>query len=115
MKIRRAILQIIAGILAIWLAKEFLSEKEFIFEGTLKTLIIIGATLGIINVILKPVLDLITFPLKILTFGLFSLIIIMFLLWIVDIIFVELNIVGIKGLLKAGLIVWVLSFIANKL
>ncbi len=115
MKIRKIILQIIAAILAIWLAKEFLPETEFVFEGTLKTLIIIGAVLGIINAIFKPILDLITFPLKILTFGLFSLIIIMFLLWIVDILFPELNIIGIKGLLKAGLIVWILNFIATKL
>lgn len=115
MKIRKAILQIIAGILAIWLAKEFLPETEFVFEGTIKNLIIIGAVLGIINAIFKPFLDLITIPLKILTFGIFSLIIVMFLVWIVDIIFPELNIIGIKGLFKVGLIVWILNFIATRL
>ena len=112
-KLRRLILQIVAGIIAIWLAKELVQGVNF--SGSFQTLLIIGGTLGLINFFLKPILNLITFPLKIITLGIFSIFINIGIVWIVDIFFTELDITGLLPLLWTTLIVWVLSLIASHL
>jgi uncharacterized membrane protein YvlD (DUF360 family) len=47
-----------------------------------------------INSLLKPILDKITWPLKIITLGLFSLVLNMAIIWFLDLIFLELVIAG---------------------
>ncbi len=100
--------QIIAGILSIWLAVKFVPGVEFV--GEIKYLIIAGAILGLINFFIKPILNLLTMPLRILTLGLFSLIINMALVWVIDIVFPELIISGLIPLFWTTLIVWGVSF-----
>jgi putative membrane protein len=107
--IKTIILQTIAGIAGIWLANEFVNNVEFI--GSIKTLILCGFVLGLINSFIKPIVNIISLPLRILTFGLFSLVINMGLVWLLDVIFPELIIVGIMPLFYATLIVWTLSLI----
>ena len=46
------------------------------------TLIIFGVVLTLINSIVKPILKLLTFPINFVTFGLFSLVLNTFLLWL---------------------------------
>lgn len=105
-------LQIVAGILGIFLAQRYVPGVEFI--GNWQTLVLAGAILGLLNFFLKPILKIITWPLKILTFGLFSLVINMLMVWIVDIIFPELIIPGIIPLFWTSLIVWGLAFVLTK-
>ena len=102
------ILQTIAGIAGIWLAAEFVHNVEFI--GSIKTLILCGFVLGLINSFIKPAVNIIAIPLRILTFGLFSLVINMGLVWLLDVIFPELIIIGIIPLFYTTLIVWTLSY-----
>lgn len=99
----RLILQIVAGILGIFLAAKFVPGVAFI--GEIKELLLVGGVLGLINFFLKPILKIITLPLKILTFGLFSLVINMATIWIADIIFPELIILGITPLFWTSIIV----------
>ena len=101
------ILQIISGIAGIWLATQFVGGVEF--TGPIKTLIYAGAALGIINSFLKPILKIISFPLRILTLGLFSVVINMCMVWLIDIYFQELIIPGLVPLLWTTLIIWGLS------
>lgn len=103
----RLIVQIGAGILGIWLATEFVSGVEFV--GSLKSLLIAGTILGLINSFIKPVLKLITLPIRILTLGLFSLIINMGMIWVVDVLFPELIIIGLIPLFWTTIIIWGLS------
>ncbi|MCD6550249.1 phage holin family protein [bacterium] len=110
---RKLILQIIAGTVGIWLAKEFI--EGVIFTGSLQDLLIIGVALGLINFFIKPILDLITLPLRILTLGLFGFLINTGIVWTIDILFKELNIVGLFPLLWTTLIVWIISIIASRL
>lgn len=105
-------LQIVAGILGIFLAQRYVPGVEFI--GNWQTLVLAGVILGLINFFIKPILKIITLPLRILTFGLFSLVINMLMVWIVDIIFPELIIPGIIPLFWTSLIVWGLSFVLIK-
>lgn len=104
--------QIIAGILGLWLAIKFVPGVEFI--GTTKVLYLMGFVLGLINFFLKPLLKKISFIFIVLTFGLFSLILNMLLVWTIDILFHELAINGLKALFLTTIIVsglsWILSF-----
>ena len=105
----KLIFQIIAGVLSFWLAIKFVPGVEFV-EGEMKYLIMAGAALGLINFFIKPILKIITLPLRVLTLGLFSLVINMLMVWIIDILFPELIIRGIIPLFLVTLIVWLVSY-----
>ena len=104
--------QIIGGILSFWLAVEFVPGVEF--TGELKYLAMAGAFLGLINFFIKPILKTITLPLRFLTFGLFSLIINMALIWFVDVVFPELTVAGIIPLFWTTVIVWLIGYFLGR-
>ena len=120
------LLQIAAGILGLFLADKFVNGVDF--SGSLfllpnsetqihlffSTLVFVGAFLGILNSIIKPILNKITFPLRIITLNLFTIIVAMAMVWITDVIFTELKISGIIPLFWTTLIVWGLGFILSK-
>ena len=108
----KLIFQIIAGILSFWLAIKFVPGVEFV--GDIKYLLLAGCVLGLINFFIKPILKVITLPLRILTFGLFSLVINMVIVWAIDVIFSELIIDGLFPLFWASIIVWLLSWFLPK-
>jgi putative membrane protein len=115
--------QILVSILAIFLAVKFvpgvtlnvLPEKSVYFgikfTQDWQILILIGIVLGLINFFIKPILNLITLPLRILTLGLFSLVINMAIIFFLDIIFIELEISGISSLFFTTLIVGILNLL----
>ena len=117
------ILQIIAGILGIFLATKFVpgvslqilpgqsSLFGIEFTASWQILLLIGFALGLINFFIKPVLKMITLPLRILTFGLFSLVINVGIIWTVDILFPELVISGIIPLFWTTVIIWGVSLL----
>ena len=102
------IFQIIGGIASFWLAVRFVPGVDFI--GEIKYLIMAGAFLGLINFFIKPIISAITLPLRLLTLGLFGLIINMGLIWFVSLVFPELVIAGIVPLFWITLIVWIVGF-----
>jgi putative membrane protein len=103
------ILQIIGGVLSLWLAIKIIPEVEFV--GEFRYLVMAGTFLGFINFFIKPIIDLITLPLRVLTFGIFGLIINMALIWFVNIIFPELIIPGLLSLFYTSLIVWLVGYL----
>lgn len=115
--------KILVGILTIFLADKIIpnvslkiiSEKSNFFGIPLKEywqiLILIGVTLGILNFFVKPILDKITFLLRLLTFGIFGIILNMLILWVLDILFLELEIVGISPLFLAALLSMAINFL----
>jgi len=109
--ISKLFFQIIAAILGIFLATKFIPGVEF--SGSVEILLLAGGILGLVNFFIKPILKAISLPLRILTFGLFSLIINMVLVWIVvDILFPEaLEIRGLTPLFWTTVIVWALNLI----
>ena len=104
-------MQIISGILGLRLAIQFVSGVEL--EGKIQFLFFAGFILGLLNFFLKPILKFLTLPLWFLTFGLFSLIINMGMILLVDIIFSELRIIGILPLLWTTLWVWGMSILVS--
>ena len=118
---QRLIWHIIGGILGIFLSVKLISGTslaiipgESTFLGVELTaqwqlLLLVGIILGLINFFIKPVLDKITIPLKIITLGLFSLIINMGLIWSLDLLFREFEIQGIISLFLTTLLVWIIN------
>lgn len=111
-RFRKLVLQVIVAILGIWLATELVSGVEF--TGSLKILFYAGLILGFINFFIKPILNLVTLPLRIITFGLFSLVINMGIVWLIEIVFPQLEISGIYPLFWTTVLIWALSLIASR-
>jgi putative membrane protein len=115
-------LQIVAGVAGLFLADKVLSGVDFTGQKFLlpnsrdffDTLIFVGIFLGTLNAIIKPILNKIAFPLRVITLNIFSLIIAMAMVWITDIIFPELVINGLISLFWTTIIVWGLGFILVK-
>ena len=106
-------LQIVSGILGLYLATRFIAGVELV--GDIKSLALAGVILGVINCFIRPVLRVMTSPLRMITFGLSSLVINMGIVWAVaDVLFPEaLEIRGILPLFWTTLIIWGLSILLS--
>lgn len=114
---------IIGGSLSIYLATLFVpgvsleiipGQNTFFgieFTKQWQLILIVGGILGIINVFFKPIISLLTFPLRILTLGLFPLILDMFIIWVLDILFLELVINGLTPLFFTAVITLIINFL----
>lgn len=109
--IQNLFLQALSGILGIWLAAYLVTGVQF--TGDIKTLFAAGLILGVINTFIRPVLNLITMPLRMLTFGLFSLAINMTIVWGISIFFPQLIFQGLAPLFWTTIIIWGLSMILS--
>lgn len=103
------LVKIVAGVLGLWVAVSFVQGVSF--TGGLKNLAIAGILLGLVNFFVKPILKIVTLPLRMLTLGLFEIIINMAMVWAIDIFYAELIITGILPLFWTTLIVWGLGII----
>jgi len=109
MQIGKLLFHIISGILGLFLAAKLIPGVEF--YGTFLMLVIVGIAIGLINLYIKPFLKVISFPIRMLTLGIFSLIINMAIIWFIEIIFPkELEITGLIPLFWTTLIIWTLNF-----
>lgn len=108
----KLLLTIASGILGIFLADKFVPGVEF--TGAWETLLLAGLVLGLINFFIKPILKLISLPVRFLTLGLFGILINVGIIWTIDIIFRELVIEGVVPLFWTTLIVWGLGILCVK-
>lgn len=69
----KRILGLAATALGVWVAT--LIVPNFEFEGTLLAFVLVAVLLGVANVVVRPVLRVLSFPVIILTLGLFLLVI----------------------------------------
>jgi putative membrane protein len=106
----KLVYHILAGTLGIWLATGI---PGVTFTGPLQSLALAGLVLGVINYAVKPILDFLTFPLKILTFGIFSIFLNMAIVWLVDVLILD-KIFTLWPLFLATLIISVLNIILVK-
>jgi putative membrane protein len=100
--------KLIAGIAGIGLSVYFI-KPEVVYDGQIGTILLVGSILGLLLFFVKPVLNLITFPLRVITLNIFSLVIIGFLIWLLTIFFPEekFDIINFYGIIKTTLIVWI--------
>ncbi len=121
---KRFFAQIVANIIGIWLAAEFVSGirvevipgvSSFLgisLTATWQVLILLGIILALLNFFVKPLLKLITVPFRIITLGLFGIVISMGLIKMVDLLFAEFSTVWFWPLFWTTIIIWILDLIA---
>lgn len=78
----RFIIRILGNAVALYVA--FLLVSGFVVSGTWEQYLIAGLVLALLNMIVRPVLKVISFPLILLTLGLFTFIINILMLWLLD-------------------------------
>lgn len=107
----RLILHLISGILGLFLAIKIVPGALLL--GSYQMLFLAGALLGLVNLLIKPILNALTLPIRIITLGLFSLVINMVLVWIiVDVLFWRsLELEGLVPLFWTTIIVWALNIL----
>lgn len=71
--IHRVLAKILVSAVALWAADQLLGG--FAVMDGIQGLIIAGVVLGLLNMIVRPILKLVTFPLILVTFGLFTIVI----------------------------------------
>lgn len=117
---KRLFSQIIAAALGLWLATLFVPgvvirtypESNFFgfpLTAQWELFVVLGIVLGLLNYFLKPLLKALALPLEIFTLGLFTIVIDMGLLWLLDKIFDELYVPLFLPLLYTTLIIWGLN------
>jgi len=119
---RKLLSQIISAILGLWLATTFIqgvvirtypTSNFFGFSLTAQwqIFLVLGIVLGLLNFFLKPLLKILALPLEVITLGLFTIVINMALIWILDMMFDELSVPFFLPLLYTTLIIWVSNII----
>lgn len=88
-------------------------EGEFV--DMLKTLVFAAIVLGAVDYFVRPIVDLVTFPLRMITFGIFGLVLNMVIIEGVDIVFPSLFIVGLFPLFWSSLIIWFVMGVGSNL
>jgi putative membrane protein len=121
---KKILSQIIAASLGIWLSALFIpgvgvgiSDSNFFgIPLTLQwqIILLLGITLGLLNFFIKPIINAITLPLRIITLGLFSIVINMTMLWILDYIFIEITIPWLWPLFWTTVVIWISNILVSK-
>jgi len=111
MAVLKLLLHIVCATLGLFIAAKFVPGVDFF--GNYLMLIVVGAILGLANFFVKPILKAVSLPIRIITLGLFGIVINMALVWLVaDVLFPDvLEISGLLPLFWTTLIIWLLSFI----
>jgi len=109
----RFLYQILANAIAVIAAAHYIPGFTFSTPPSdmLFTLLWVSLLLTLVNFFLRPILKLITIPLILLTLGLFTIIINMFLLYLVDYLVPELKISGLTPLFWATILFGVINTI----
>ncbi len=89
--ITKLIIQILTNSIAVFIAAKLVSGF-ILTEDSFTTLLIIGFIFGLINFFIKPILKLISLPIIFFTFGLFTIIINVAMLLLLDYFVAEMNI-----------------------
>ncbi len=121
---KKLLSQIAAGVLGLWLAVmfvpgvkvELLPDSNFFgihLTAQWQIFLLLGIVLGLLNYFLKPILKALALPLEIITLGLFSFVINMGLVWLIDYNFKEFSAPILYPLLLTTLIVWGLNFVLS--
>jgi len=99
----RIILRILANALAIFVAAKLIDQVTF--TGDLVDYLMVGLILAVANIIVRPVLKIVSAPLIFITMGLFSLVINLIILFVVDWFVESLSIAGLWGYIWGTIII----------
>ena len=74
-----------------------------------------GLLLGLFNLLIRPIIRLLSLPINILTLGLFNIVINAGMLWIVDLIIKGLEVAGFWAYVLSSLVISIISIIVSKI
>ena len=112
-----ALFRLIANAFALWVAVQLVDGLQF--DGSVWALLGIALIFGLVNAIVRPVVKLLSFPLLLLTLGLFTLVINALMFWIViwlsspDLLGLGLSSTGFAATFVGALIVTAVSWVLN--
>lgn len=104
----RALLQIVLNGAAVLLAAKFI--PGIVYTGDLVSLLLVGLVIGVINLIVKPLVSFFSFPLIVLTLGLFYLVINGLMLWLAAYFLADLRVDGCLPAILGGLVIAVCNW-----
>lgn len=82
---KKFIIRLVVNALALWICALVLGDR-IKFDGTgwqlVWTILLVAFIFGLVNAFIKPIVDLLTFPAKILTLGLFAFVVNALMLWL---------------------------------
>lgn len=111
--LKHLLLQIGAALGGLWIAIHYIPGVSF--PGSIAILLLASVAFGLLNTFVKPILNVLTFPLKVLTLGLFAVVLNLAVVELLDILFDELVIQGLIPLVLTTLILWILSMVADRI
>jgi len=123
--VKKILLQIVYATLGFWLASLFIPGVQVtlipnsnLFGINLtaqwQIFLLLGIILGLLNFFAKPILNIVAIPLRIITFGLFGLIVSGALIWVVDLVFQEFSAPIGFPLFWTTLLIWFINIIGSK-
>jgi putative membrane protein len=107
------VLQIIINGLALWLAAYLV--PGIVYSGNVLYLLVAGLVMGLVNVLVKPLVTLLSLPLIILTLGLFYLVVNGLMLWLVAALLPGLSVQGCLPAILGGLVIGVFNWVVRGL
>lgn len=109
----KTIANAVALAVAVWLLTDITLTGDSTGDKTI-TLVLVALIFGVVNVVVKPLAKLLSFPVLVLTLGLFALVINAFMLlltsWVADKLDVGFHVAGFGTALLGGLIVAIVSW-----
>lgn len=107
----RALLQVALNGVAVWLAQKLVPGIHY--SGGVKSLLLIGLVLGLINLLVKPIVKFFSLPLIVLTLGLFFLVINGAMLVLADALLTNLRIDGCMPAILGGFVIALFNWVVG--
>lgn len=111
--IKKFIVRFLGSTLGIALSVKYVTNVNF--SGSIESLFLAGSILGLLITFVDPILKFLTFPLRLLTLNLFSLVIDMALVWFTQVVAPGFQIEGIIALFWATLLILILNSLLWKI
>lgn len=102
-----------ANVLGIYAAARIV--PGFVFRGDFLDLVLSGALLGLMFLLLKPLIKILSLPLLLITLGLFSLVINGLLLWVLTLVTPSVTIAGLAAYFWATALITLINLVTHKL
>lgn len=106
------IIRILGNSLALYAANWFV--PGFVVSGGIKEYLMAGILLGLLNMVVRPILKVVTLPIIILTLGVFIIVLNALIVWIVDYVFYFVIIQGWWPLLWATILIGIVNWFISK-
>ena len=103
----KLILKVAANSVALFALTQFFND--FIIFGGWKSIVIAAIVLALLNIFVRPILKFITFPIILLTFGLFNIILYIVILYTADALTASLAIGSLSTLFWASLVLGIIN------